>query len=95
MVIVMVAHSGDQHPMLTGLTAGLITMAMGIWRPLKSSNNDWFNGNEKNGCARRWAIYCCSDSRSGAFLLISYLVNQLQMPLKQVVQFNYGKIWLL
>ncbi len=31
MVIVMVAHSGDQHPMLTGLTAGLMyTMAMGI-----------------------------------------------------------------
>ena len=31
MVIVMVAFSGDQHPMLTGLTAGLMyTMAMGI-----------------------------------------------------------------
>ncbi len=31
MVIVMVAYSGDQHPMLTGLTAGLMyTMAMGI-----------------------------------------------------------------
>jgi glycerol uptake facilitator-like aquaporin len=31
MVIVMVANSGSQHPMLTGLTAGLMyTMAMGI-----------------------------------------------------------------
>ena len=31
MVIVMVANSGDQHPMLTGLTAGLMyTMAVGI-----------------------------------------------------------------